>query len=387
MLGTRVAALAAAGCVVFSGSAAATGTAAPATSDRSTAPATLVVDQVAATDTMKPYVLGNASRSLSAISGKTAALSARVNAVVVSLDWKNLEPTEGTFNDAPIDNALASAEAKGLTVRLRVLAGTMAPTFAKQVGGAPIPFADHQARADLTIGRFWTSAYQAKWQAFQRHLAAKYDSNRLLREVNISGAGTISAEVMLTMGNDVVTGSTITNNDRLMAAGATEAARRAALMNDITFMQQTWKQTHTTLFCAPYVTLDPKPKSSLSITEDIVAAAYASAPGHTVFGHTGAASDTFRGLTHPTVLQMYEFLIANHYPFMAQTQAYSGGAKNNGVGDLSYVVAWLAAHGAYSTELPSGWQYDGGALRVMPGTTRRMVASSTRGGLTSMHAA
>ncbi len=387
MLGTRVAALAAAGCVVFSGSAAATDTAAPATSDISTAPTPLVVDPVATTDTMKPYVLGNASRSLGAISGKTAALSARVNAVVVSLDWKSLEPTEGAYNDAPIDNALASAESKGLTVRLRVIAGTMAPTFAKKVGGTPIPFYDHQAKVDSTIGRFWTSAYQAKWQAFQRHLAAKYDSNRLLREINISGTGTISAETMLTMGNDTLTGSTITNNDRLLSAGATETARRAALMNDITFMQQTWKQTHTTLFCHPYVTLEAKPKVSLSIAEDIVTAAYLSAPGHTVFGHTGASSDTFRGVTHPTVLKMYEFFIANHYPFMAQTQAYSGGAKNEGVGDLSYVVTWLAAHGAYSTELPSGWQYDGGALRVMPGTTRRMVASSTRGGLASMHTA
>ena len=320
-------------------------------------------------------------------SSSCAALSARVNAVVVSLNWSQIESSEGVYNTGPIDSALASAASKDLTVRLRVLAGTEAPAYAKAIGGAPIPFYDHQAKATTTIGRFWRTDYQARWQALMTYLASKYDNNRLVREVNISGTGMISAEPMLTMGNDAVPGSTITNNDRLIAAGATETARRAALMADIAFMQKTWVHTHTTLFCHPYVTLEPSPKNDLDITEAIIAAAYAADPGATVFGHTGAASDTLQGLAHPTTLTMYEFFIANHYPFMAQTQAYSGGAKNEGVGDLSYVITWLAAHGAYSTELPSGWQYDGGALRVMPGTTRRMVASSTRGSIDSMRAA
>ncbi len=392
MHGRRFAALAAAGCVVFSGCAAAsdtTGSARPATPLPSSAePAShTLVEGVAYNSSMKPYVLGNASRSLSAISGATAALSARVNAVAVAVDWSQLETSQGVYNTSVIDSALASAASKNLTVRLRVIAGTQAPTYVKAIGGAPIPFYDHQARESTTIGRFWRTDYQARWQALMTYLASKYDNNRLVREVNISGTGAISAEPMLTMGSDTLPGSTITNNDRLIAAGATETARRAALMADIAFMQRIWAHTHTTLFCHPYVTLEPKAKTNLDITKQIITAAYDSDPGATVFGHTGAASDTLQGLAHPTALNMYEFFIANHYPFMAQTQAYSGGAKNEGVGDLSYVITWLAAHGAYSTELPSGWQYDGGALRVMPGTTRRMVASSTRGTISSMRAA
>ncbi len=383
MHGRRLAALAAASCVVLSGCAVASDTSDSARLANNHMAADTLPDNgiqnAAFTGTMKPYVLGNASRSLGAISGKTAALSARVNAVVVSVDWKQIETSQGAYNDSVIDGQLSSAQSKGLTVRLRVIAGTMAPDYVKKIGGTPIPFYDHQAKVDTTIGRFWTTAYQARWQALMSHLAARYDTNPVVREVNIGGTGTISAETMLTMGNDTVTGSTITNNSRLLSAGATETARRAALMNDITFMQHTWAHTHTTLFCHPYVTLEPTPKSSLSITEEIVIAAYESDPGATVFGHTGASELTFKGQTHSTVLDMYEFFIANSYPFMAQTQAYSGGAKNEGVGDLSYVITWLAAHGGYSTELPSGWQYDGGALRVMPGTTRRMVASSTHG--------
>ncbi len=382
MQGWRTAALAAASCVVLSGCAVASDTAHPghAVDTRPVAhavPDTAVV--VASVAGMKPPVLGNASRGLAAISGKTAALSARVNAAVVGVDWRSVETSQGVYNDSVIDAQISSAQSKGLTVRLRVIAGTMAPDYVKAIGGPPIPFADHQSRTDTTIGRFWTSGYQARWQALMTHLAARYDTNPVLREVNISGTGVISAETMLTMGNDAVSGSTVTNNDNLLAAGATESARRAALMNDIAFMQRTWTHTHTTLFCSPYVTLDPKPKSSLSTTEDIVAAAYAADPGATVFGHTGASEQMLKGLTHTAVLDMYEFFITNGYPFMAQTQAYSGGAKNEGVGDLSYVITWLAAHGAFSTELPSGWQYDGGALRVMPGTTRRMVASSQHG--------
>jgi len=390
---TRVASAVAVGCVALTGVAYANGSTVSAhtattTIPRPARPASPVkVESAAYTASMKPYAMGNGSRSLAAISKAPATDQASIETIAVSVGWSQLETGQGVYNTGVIDSALASAASKSLTVRLRVIAGTQAPAYVKAIGGAPIPFYDHQATMSTTIGRFWRTDYQARWQALMTHLAAKYDNNAIISEVNISGTASISAEPMLTMGSDTLPGSTTTNNARLVAAGATETARRAALMADIAFMQRTWVHTHTTLFCHPYVTLEPSPKNDLDITEAIIAAAYAADPGATVFGHTGAASDTLQGLAHPTTLTMYEFFIANHYPFMAQTQAYSGGAKNEGVGDLSYVITWLAAHGAYSTELPSGWQYDGGALRVMPGTTRRMVASSTRGSIDSMRAA
>jgi hypothetical protein len=80
---------------------------------------------------------------------------------------------------------------------------------------------------------------------------------------------------------------------------------------------------------------------------------------------------------------MYEYFIDHGYPFMAQTQAYSGGAKNEGVGDLGYVMHWLADHGAYSTQLPAGWQFDPGALAALGHTTDQM----TRNGMLSALAA
>ncbi len=328
---------------------------------------------------MKPFAAGNNTRGFATLRSFASATAVGVTSGVVDVPWSAIEPAQGAYTTAPIDAELATARANGIAVRLRVIAGTQAPTYAKQIGGAPIPFYDHQARAATTIGRFWTTAYQARWQALQRYLAAKYDGDRLVREVNIAGTGAISAEVMLTMGNDTIPGSTITNNSRLLAAGATETARRAALMNDITFMQNTWTHTHTTLFCHPYVSLAPSPKVDLTTTEQIVEAAYRSKPGATVFGHTGAAESTFRGTTHGTVLDMYLFFVAHHYPYMAQTQTYGGGAKNDGVGDLGYVVSWLATHGAYSTELPKGWENDAATLRILPGTTRRMIASATSG--------
>jgi hypothetical protein len=162
----------------------------------------------------------------------------------------------------------------------------------------------------------------------------------------------------------------------MLAAGATEAQRRAALMADITFMQKTWKHTHTTLFAHPYVSMDLSGNGGLSTTESIIAATYRAAPGATVFGHTGASEATFKGQTHSGALDMYMFLISHHYPFMAQTQTYSGGAKNEGVGSLSYVMTWLAARGAYSIELPSGWQTDSGALSVMARTSGEMSSTS-----------
>ncbi len=378
----RIAATAAVGCFVISGLAAQSSVAASRqTSTNHRSPAIVAAASLSSSRTlaasMKPYASGNGSRALNAIKRAPAQYQSAVGVVVVSVDWRDIETAKGVYTTTPIDTELKAAADRGLTVRLRVIAGTRAPDYVKRIGGAPIPFYDHQAKESTTIGRFWNGTYQRRWQALMTKLAAAYDTNPLIREVNISGTGTISAETMLTMGNDTLPGSTVTNNDRLIAAGASETARRSALMKDITFMQKTWAHTHTTLFAHPYVTLEPKPSRSLSTTEDIVTAVYAAAPGKTVFGHTGASETTLKGLTHSNVLEMYQFFIDHHYPFMAQTQAYSGGAKNEGVGDLAYVVTWLAQHGAYSTELPAGWQVDPGALEVLAPTTEMMRASCT----------
>ncbi len=376
---SRVATLLAAGCVVLSGSAVDHGAASARPTTAPAASTVLVADNAAYTTTMKPYAPGNGSRSLAAITKAPTTAQPNVGIVVADAMWSQLESSQGTYSTSVIDTQLAAAVKKGLRVRLRVIAGTSAPAYVKKIGGAPIPFYDHQAKVSTTIGRFWTSAYQARWQALMTYLAGKYDTNPTVAEVNIAGTGTISAEPMLTMGKDTLPGSNITNNARLLGAGATETARRAAFTGDITFMQHLWVHTHTTLFCHPYVTLEAKPKVSLSTTESLVTAAYTAAPGVTVFGHTGASQLMLQGVTHPQTLQMYTFFVAHHYPFMAQTQAYSGGAKNEGVGDLGYVMTWLATHGAYSTELPAGWQFDAGALSVLASTSRQMTASAAAG--------
>ena len=327
---------------------------------------------------MKPYALGNESRSVGQISGAKAALASRVSGMVVQANWDQLEPgTPGRYDTTAIDQQLAYARSKNLPVRLRVIAGTLAPDYVKKMGGAPIPFYDHQQKTATTIGRFWRTDYQARWQALMTYLASRYDGDPLVREVNIAGTGVISAEPMLLMSSDTIPGSKVTNGQRLLDAGATEPQRRAALMADIAFMQKTWKHTHTTLFAHPYQTLETKQRVDLSVTEAVIRTAYAADPGATVFGHTGASEGTFTGSAHSGALEMYTFLIDNHLPFMAQTQAYSGGAKNAGVGSLSYVMTWLAGHGAYSIELPSGWQTDSAALAVLSRTTSQMSSSSS----------
>jgi len=327
---------------------------------------------------MKPYALGNLSRNVTAISGRRSAMAGQVEGVVVQAGWDQLEPgTPGRYDTSVLDRQIAVARQNGLTVRLRVTAGTSAPGYVKALGGAPIPFYDHQQRRTSTIGRFWRTDYQARWQALMSYLATRYDTDPTVREVNISGTGTVSSETMLTMGSDVIPGSRTTNGQRLLDAGATEAQRRAALMADIAFMQRTWAHTHTVLFSSPYVPLEAHPRTSLATTEQIIRQTYEADPGATVFGHTGAAESTFAGRTHPAVLAMYQFLIAQHYPFMAQTQSYGGGAKNLGVGDLGSVMTWLASHGAYSIELPAGWQTDRSALTVMSATNAAMDRSTT----------
>ncbi len=135
---------------------------------------------------MKPYAVGNESRGLGVISGASAAQAKKVSGMVAEAHWNQLEPgTPGRYDTAVLDKRISYAKAAHLTVRIRVTAGVFAPDYVKKLGGSPIPFYDHQQRKATTIGRFWRTDYQARWQALMSYLASRYDTDPTVREVNI----------------------------------------------------------------------------------------------------------------------------------------------------------------------------------------------------------
>jgi len=120
--------------------------------------------------------------------------------IVILASWRELQqsPTSGITENNNIDRALEDVREynrknpqKPLAVKLRVWGGFVAPDWAKQIGGPAINVVHKKPR---TIGRFWSPPYRKAWAHFQEMLAAKYDSEPLIREVALTSCMSFTAE-------------------------------------------------------------------------------------------------------------------------------------------------------------------------------------------------
>lgn len=130
------------------------------------------------------------------------AQSGAFGGVVVNQTWEQLEPAQGTFNFSTLDASLAAATAYNskhgnapIGVRLRVFAAFVAPAWAKSLDGTPITVPAHRrSKPGGTLGQWWKPGYRSAWASLQKALAARYDSNPVLREVAVSSCTTLTAE-------------------------------------------------------------------------------------------------------------------------------------------------------------------------------------------------
>lgn len=122
--------------------------------------------------------------------------------IVLNATWNEMEPTQGGFlNTARLNLALSQVREYNakhpktpIYVKLRIFSGNQAPPWAKALAGGPdtvqrnplgcrIP---NPPGCPITIGRVWMPRYIAAWRAFQKRVAAIYDSNALIRSVAIT---------------------------------------------------------------------------------------------------------------------------------------------------------------------------------------------------------
>jgi hypothetical protein len=122
--------------------------------------------------------------------------------IVVNQTWAQLEPSRGVFDFATLDASLASIASYNrghpngpLSVRLRVFAAYAAPEWAKMLDGVPIAVSSHgTGNTGGTLGQWWKPGYRSAWAALQLALAARYDTNPLVREVAVSSCASLTAE-------------------------------------------------------------------------------------------------------------------------------------------------------------------------------------------------
>jgi hypothetical protein len=141
--------------------------------------------------------------------------------VVFNSTWAQLEPQEGRLDTAIIDEQLARIRAYNaahpaapLAVRLRIRCGPSAPMWAQKIGGDPVGIVLSQDR-EVTIGRFWTKEYRAAWRDFQNRLAARYDGEPLIVDVQVTSG-------MTNTGEPLNVARERTSQQRMREAGFTE---------------------------------------------------------------------------------------------------------------------------------------------------------------------
>jgi hypothetical protein len=119
--------------------------------------------------------------------------------IVLNATWAEMQKRPaGVLRTRRIDRALervrrynAAHPTAPLGVKLRIFAGNQAPPWAKAINGGPLtiqrnPQGCPSGDCPITIGKVWDAQYIAAWRAFQDLVAARYDSEPLIRSVAIT---------------------------------------------------------------------------------------------------------------------------------------------------------------------------------------------------------
>jgi hypothetical protein len=189
--------------------------------------------------------------------------------LVVIASWKQLQPMPQSEigDNNVIDQALAEVRAynernphKPLGVKLRVWGGFEAPDWAKQIGGTPIETIFNTKQR--IVGHFWSPAYRQAWARLQQQLAARYDTQRLIKEVAVTSCMSYTAEPFVVPIEDTV----ITP---LRAAGFTDGAYKECLAHAVADYAP-WKESRLVLSVNPLRTGAGQGNGDAAFTEGVM---------------------------------------------------------------------------------------------------------------------
>ena len=276
-----------------------------------------------------------------------------VNGYVLRVDWSALQPTQGgdiAANNA-IDQAIASlrtlnaqkrSASPHVFLKLRVLAGDSAPSWAKQLDGGPVTVAD-TGGGSVTVGKFWTDDFGAAYQDLMQKLAAKYDGVPEVRDIAVSRCTLSTAEPFQRKNSDATTRS------NLLAAGFTTAADHLCHQQE-TDVHQGWASTTSSTAFTPYQQVDPKAIDE-SWTEQMIDYCRQVLTTRCVLESNGIQDPANpEGGSYP---QMYAKINTVGPPI-----AYQTASPGNGLGSLCNTLTWAVSQGTGAVELPVGYDVD-----------------------------
>jgi hypothetical protein len=125
-----------------------------------------------------------------------------VDGIAVRYNWERLEPNEGRFNWADLDQDIAHAHQYRKTVSIGITAGIRTPIWVYQAGAAQFtyiwdrpwgPPACSQQRIPIP----WDSVYLSKWKRFVDAFASRYEADKSVVYVKMTGINAGTQELIL----------------------------------------------------------------------------------------------------------------------------------------------------------------------------------------------
>ncbi len=278
------------------------------------------------------------------------AFASVVRTYVVNTTWASLQPAKGgpLVHPNAIDQAISAARKGGYALKLRVRAGIDAPAWAKTLDGPALTVYSTGATAKKagsvagTIGRFWTPQFAAAYQDLQNKLAASYDAVPEIRQTDITRCSMIFAETYLRDAMDR------RNVQTLLRAGFTRAADDVCHTQQI-LAHRVWVRTISNLSLNPYPAIRPDGTVRTDLAYTLAQMTYC----RSVLGARCSLANhsvASKRLTGGSYAAMYSRMRALGGPIDLQTAT---AAK---IGDYRQVLAFAAAMGADSIELPTGYE-------------------------------
>ncbi len=266
-----------------------------------------------------------------------------VDGYVAEIAWADLQPTPNTplATNNPIDHDIAYAKTNHLTLKLRVLAGTSAPDWAKHLDGPPINVIDEYHNTG-TIGRFWTPRFAHAYTQLQTKLAARYDTTPQLAMTQITRCTTMYAEPFLRQGR---TPQSVHN---LLAAGYTTTLDQACQHQQID-THKLWTHTRSGLSFNPYQHLNPDATvtNDGAFSEQMMTYCRQQLGRRCVLENHSIRSTFDQG---PSYDRLYQAIHTLAGPISFQT------AAPERIGDLAATLKWAISQGAASVELPTSYR-------------------------------
>jgi hypothetical protein len=124
------------------------------------------------------------------------------NGVDLLAQWCNLEPANGVFNWAPLDQLFAAATAAGKFVFLTLIPGFETPSWAlTQPTPVPMVTSGFSYGGPVTpapeLPQPWNRIYLRRWYAFLAKVAGRYGDDPAFRGIEAGGPTSVSTELSL----------------------------------------------------------------------------------------------------------------------------------------------------------------------------------------------